>query len=220
MRNFRTDFGAEIDQKGSTAVIERLETENKNGAAKAGTLTGPRRRAALAATGAGRFELSGDVGFEDAARLLAGGRRRIRRAEAGSSSISRGSRVSTARASRCCSSGRWRRAPRASRCATGTCRPRSPRSRASATSRNCSRPSRAADPTGFSAAWRFGGIALPGSAHRQAPARPRIRVRHQSAPRRPPHPDLPAPPAGCRPRPSPSFTWYSRRCSHAFRMKA
>ncbi len=34
VRNFRNDVGAEVDQKGLPAVIERLETENKNGAAK------------------------------------------------------------------------------------------------------------------------------------------------------------------------------------------
>jgi len=34
VRNFRNDVGAEVDQKGLPAVIERLETENKNGAPK------------------------------------------------------------------------------------------------------------------------------------------------------------------------------------------
>jgi len=34
VRNFKNDVGAEVDQKGLPAVIERLETENKNGAAK------------------------------------------------------------------------------------------------------------------------------------------------------------------------------------------
>jgi phospholipid transport system substrate-binding protein len=36
VRNFRTDFGAEIDQKGLDAVIERLEAQN---AARAGSAT-------------------------------------------------------------------------------------------------------------------------------------------------------------------------------------
>jgi phospholipid transport system substrate-binding protein len=34
VRNFRNDVGAEVDQKGLPAVIERLETENKNGTPK------------------------------------------------------------------------------------------------------------------------------------------------------------------------------------------
>jgi phospholipid transport system substrate-binding protein len=34
VRNFRNDVGAEVDQKGLPAVIERLETENKNGRPK------------------------------------------------------------------------------------------------------------------------------------------------------------------------------------------
>jgi phospholipid transport system substrate-binding protein len=34
VRNFRNDVGAEVDQKGLKAVIERLENENKNGPAK------------------------------------------------------------------------------------------------------------------------------------------------------------------------------------------
>ena len=37
VRNFRTDFGAEIDQKGLDAVIERLEAQN---ASRAGTSAG------------------------------------------------------------------------------------------------------------------------------------------------------------------------------------
>jgi hypothetical protein len=32
VRNFRNDVGAEVDQKGLDAVIQRLETENRNGA--------------------------------------------------------------------------------------------------------------------------------------------------------------------------------------------
>jgi phospholipid transport system substrate-binding protein len=35
VRNFRNDVGAEVDQKGLPAVIERLENENKNGTRKA-----------------------------------------------------------------------------------------------------------------------------------------------------------------------------------------
>ena len=31
VKNYRTDFGAEIDQKGIDAVIERLETQNATG---------------------------------------------------------------------------------------------------------------------------------------------------------------------------------------------
>ena len=34
VRNFRNDVGAEVDQKGLPAVIERLENENKNGTPK------------------------------------------------------------------------------------------------------------------------------------------------------------------------------------------
>ncbi len=34
VRNFRNDVGAEVDQKGLPAVIERLESENKNGTPK------------------------------------------------------------------------------------------------------------------------------------------------------------------------------------------
>ena len=34
VRNFRNDVGAEVDQKGLPAVIERLENENENGSAK------------------------------------------------------------------------------------------------------------------------------------------------------------------------------------------
>ena len=34
MKNYRTDFGAEIDQKGLDAVIERLEAQNQNAAGK------------------------------------------------------------------------------------------------------------------------------------------------------------------------------------------
>lgn len=34
VRNFRNDVGAEVDQTGLPALIERLETENKGGAAK------------------------------------------------------------------------------------------------------------------------------------------------------------------------------------------
>jgi len=41
VRNFRTDFGAEIDQKGIDAVIERLEAQNA-----AGVSTGPSNSAA------------------------------------------------------------------------------------------------------------------------------------------------------------------------------
>jgi phospholipid transport system substrate-binding protein len=32
VKNFRTDFGSEIDAKGLDAVIQRLETENTNSA--------------------------------------------------------------------------------------------------------------------------------------------------------------------------------------------
>jgi phospholipid transport system substrate-binding protein len=32
VRNFRNDVGAEVDQKGLDAVVQRLETENRNGA--------------------------------------------------------------------------------------------------------------------------------------------------------------------------------------------
>ena len=73
VRNFRNDVGAEVDQTGLDAVIARLEKENQDGAAAARALTARRRRGALAAAGPGRFELSGDVGFADAARLLASG---------------------------------------------------------------------------------------------------------------------------------------------------
>ena len=34
VRNFRNDVGAEIDQKGFTALIERLERENHGGETK------------------------------------------------------------------------------------------------------------------------------------------------------------------------------------------
>jgi phospholipid transport system substrate-binding protein len=35
VRNFRNDVGAEVDQKGLDAVVQRLETENRNGGAPA-----------------------------------------------------------------------------------------------------------------------------------------------------------------------------------------
>ncbi|MBK6348782.1 MAG: ABC transporter substrate-binding protein [Proteobacteria bacterium] len=89
VKNYRTDFGAEIDQKGLDAVIERLEAQNQRPASRMrrGRLQRPRPVAESAAAGnsfdmdqfsiqrvaEGRLEASGVLGYVTAGRALPAG---------------------------------------------------------------------------------------------------------------------------------------------------
>ena len=154
VKNFRTDFGSEIDAKGLDAVIQRLETENTSSQKPRGSQDVPPRpddgRAifAIEQAGPGRLVASGELGFETAAQALSQGDE-LHPARAGVRDRSGARRIGRQR--RCRRAGRLagvregaRQLARASRESRRRCW----RSRGSRTSRTCCSAVEAAGMTG------------------------------------------------------------------------